>query len=87
MHQTFSQRDVGVTSEAETSSVYIYRHDVTVFKDFRIRCLHGNDNGGIFENLVFETCFQKYAFSVPCCRENERAKRITSSPFLAENVV
>ncbi len=47
-----------------------------------IGCLHGNDNGGVFKNLHFETRFQNYAFSV-----NEQVKRIKSFLFLAENVV
>ncbi len=67
-------------------STYLTRtthtHDVTVFKDSRIGCLHGNDNGAIFKNLHFETRFQNYAFSV-----NEQVKRIKSFLFLAENVV
>lgn len=49
----------------------IHVHDVTLFKD---GCLNGKNNGVVFKNMHFATCFH-----VHCCI-NEQAKCIKKFP-------
>ncbi len=73
------------TGHVYIPNTYYARAQHHVFKDSRIRCLHGKDNGGAFKNLHFETRFQNMRFQSPkcSCRVNEQAKHIKSFLFLA----